>query len=157
MIVKTKKYQLPTKKYTKMAFSNILRSMWWVFLIPLALACLTFIWPGTYWFIISAVIITVLYMLFWLIQFTGVTQMEQSKIMFERMSYEIDSRQIMMKISPKQGMPIKWDMVKKANREKDGIVLILSKAQLIYLPYKIFNNQNDIRFLESVLKRKDLL
>ncbi len=95
-----------------------------------------------------------LYLLFWLIQFAGVTQLEQGKFMFEKLSYEITSQQIMLKISANQGMPIKWEQIKRANKRKDDFVLFLSKAQLIYLPFKIFNNKNEISFMETVLKRK---
>ena len=51
---------------------------------------------------------------FWLIQF-WVTQVEQSSYMFERLSYEISSNQLMMKINNKQGMPIKWELLKSKN------------------------------------------
>ena len=154
MKVITKKYKLDTTQYIKLAMTNVIKEWWWAFLVPIALASLTIFFPGTHWFWISALIITVLYLLFWLIQFAGVTQLEQFKVIFEKLSYEIDSRQILMKINPKQGMPLQWDNIKNAKRLKDGFLFIISKAQLIYLPNKAFNNQNDIKFVESILKRK---
>jgi hypothetical protein len=51
-------------------------------------------------------------------------------------------------------MPIKWEQIKQVKKGKDEFVLFLSKAQLIYLPLKIFNNKNEISFIETVLKRK---
>ena len=54
-------------------------------------------------------------------------------------------------------MPMKWDQIKRAKIVKDGFVLFASKAQLIYFPNKIFNNANEIRFLETVLKRKEFV
>ena len=98
-----------------------------------------------------------LYWLFWVIQFAGVTQMEQNKVMFEKLSYEIDSRQVLMKINSKQGMPIKWEMIKDAQIKEDAYILVLSKAQFIHLPFRIFNSQNEIKFVETILKRKGFL
>jgi YcxB-like protein len=96
-------------------------------------------------------------LLFWLIQFTGVTQLEQSKILFEKLSYEISSQQIMIKLSSKQGMPINWDQIKKAKVGKDKIVLIVNSAQMVYLPFKIFKTDNERKFVETILKRKGLI
>ncbi|MEM7548346.1 MAG: YcxB family protein [Bacteroidota bacterium] len=154
MIVKTKKYKLDTNKYIKLGMKNIVRQQWWVFLIALAIASGTFFIPTTIWFILGALIALVLYFLFWLIQFAGVTQLEQGKMLFEKLSYEIDSRQVMIKVSSKQGMPIKWEQIKKAYMMKDHFLLTVSKAQLIHLPFKIFNSNHEIKFLETVLRRK---
>ncbi|MEO0330777.1 MAG: YcxB family protein [Bacteroidota bacterium] len=153
MIVKTKKYQLSTGTYIKLAMFNLLRQQWWVFLIVAALMCgAFFIW--SIWWIIGPLIALTLYILFWLIQFTGVTQMEQNKILFERLSYEINSQQVLIKVNTKQGMPLKWDMIKDARIGKDYFVLIVSKAQLVHLPFRIFNTDNERKFLETILKRK---
>lgn len=156
MIVKTKRYQLPTKTYIRLGLKNILKEQWWVVLIALAIASMAFvIW--SIWWIIGAIIAYALYWLFWLIQFTGVTQMEQNKILFEKLNYEITSQQIMIKINTKQGMPIKWENIKRATIEKDCILMVLSKAQFIHLPFKIFNTDNERKFVESILKRKSLI
>ncbi len=157
MIVKTRKYQLESKVYRKLAMKNIIVSWWWVFMIPIALAACTVFVPDTLWFIISALILTVLYLLFWFIMFSGIPQLEQFKILFEKYAYEIDSRQILIKIDARQGMPIAWDKVKKARLNKDGFLFVVSNAQLIYLPFKIFNNQNEIKFIETILKRKGFM
>lgn len=157
MRVITKKYKLETSQYIKLAMGNIVKEWWWAFLVPIAIAALTIVVPSTHWFWISALIITILYLLFWLIQFTGVTQMEQFKVIFERLSYEIDSKQILMKINPKQGMPLPWENIKSAKKAKEGFILVITKAQLIFLPNKVFNNQNDIKFVESILKRKGFI
>jgi len=154
MIVRTKRYKLPTGTYIKLGMKNILREQWWVFLIALAIASGTFFIPTTSWFIIGALIGLVLYFLFWLIQFAGVTQMEQTKILFEKLSYEIDSRQVLIKISSKQGMPLKWENIKRARIGKDHFLLIVNKAQLIYLPFKIFSSEHQRKFIETILKRK---
>ncbi len=96
MIIKTKKYKLETSTYIKMAMMEILRKQWWFIIGPIAIACLAFIWPS-WWFISGAILIVVLYLLFWAVQFTGVTQLEQNKIIFEKMAYEIDGQ-----IKPRQ-------------------------------------------------------
>lgn len=155
MIVKTKKYKLETGTYIKIGLLNILKEQWWVFLIYLAICAMYFIIPS-WWWIIGATIALVLYVLFWVIQFAGIPQLEQNKILFEKLGYEIDSRQIMVKVSSKQGMPITWDMVKRASVNKNDFVLVVSKAQLIHLPFRIFNNENQIKFVETILKRKGL-
>lgn len=153
MIVRTKKYQIPTKKYIGIAMRAVMVQQWWVAPIYLALCGCYFLAPS-WWWVIGATILLALYFLFWLIQFAGVTQLEQGKFMFERMSYEISSQQILLKLNPKQGMPMKWEQIRRAKKLKDGFVLFASKAQLIFFPFKIFNNDNEIRFVESVLKRK---
>ena len=153
MIVKTKKYQLSTGTYIKLAMFNILRQQWWVFLVVAALMCgAFFIW--SIWWIIGPLIALVLYFLFWLIQFAGVTQLEQNKILFERLTYEINSQQVLIKVNPRQGMPLKWDMIKDARIGKDYFLLIVSKAQLVHLPFRIFNTENEKKFVETILKRK---
>lgn len=136
-----------------MGLVNVLKQQWWVVLIAIAIAC-GYFWIPSWWWISMAVLAYVLYLLFWVIQFAGVTQMEQNKVMFEKMSYEIDSRQVLMKINPKQGMPINWSMIKSADITKVAFVLTMSKAQFIHLPFRIFNSENDRRFVETILRRK---
>ncbi|MEX2592827.1 MAG: YcxB family protein [Anditalea sp.] len=153
MIVKTKKYKLGTGTYIKTGMKNILKEQWWVILIALAIAS-GYFFIASWWWISMAILAYVLYLLFWVIQFAGITQMEQNKIMFEKLSYEIDSRQILMKVNSKQGMPVKWDMIKRAQINKDAFLFIMSKAQFIHLPFRIFNTENEKKFLETILKRK---
>lgn len=156
MIVKTKKYKLPTKTYIMTALTAVLKQQWWVGLIYLAI-CAGYLLIPNWWWIIGATIALSLYLLFWLIQFAGVTQLEQGKFMFQKMSYEITSQQILLKLNAKQGMPMKWDQIKRAKIGKDHFVLFASKAQLLYFPFKIFNSDNEVRFVETILKRKGLV
>ena len=156
MIVKTKKYKLETGTYIKLGLQNILKEQWWVLLIYPVICSMYFIIPS-YWWIIGASIALVLYILFWVIQFAGIPQLEQNKVLFEKLGYEIDSRQILVKVSAKQGMPITWDMIKRAFISKNHFVLVVSKAQLIHLPFRIFNNENQVKFVETILKRKGLI
>jgi len=48
-------------------------------------------------------------------------------------------------------------MIKKAELTKDAFVLIMSKAQFIHLPFRIFNTDNEKKFVETILRRKGLL
>lgn len=156
MIIKTRKYKLETGTYIKLAMKNILREQWWVGLIVIAIMCGYFL-IASIWWIIGALIALVLYLLFWLIQFAGVTQLEQNKILFDKLSYEITSQQILIKVNPKQGMPLTWSQIKKVDINKDAYVLYVSKAQLIHLPFRIFNSDNERKFLETILRRKGFI
>lgn len=155
MIVKTRKYQLTNKTYIGLAFKNLIKDQWWVILIYLALCGGYFIIPNMWW-IIGASIALVLYGLFWLIQFAGISQLEQGKFMFEKLSYEITSQQILIKLDTKRGMPMKWENIKRAIVGKNAFVFIVNKAQLIHLPFKIFKSHNEVKFIETILKRKGL-
>ncbi|MEL6558994.1 MAG: YcxB family protein [Bacteroidota bacterium] len=156
MIVKTRKYKLPTKTYVGIALTGVLKQQWWVILIYLALCCGYFLAPSLWW-IIGATIALALYVLFWVIQFYGLPQLEQGKFMFEKLSYEINSQQILIKLNSKQGMPVKWDAIKRVAKGKDYYALFMNKAQIIHLPRKIFNTENEYKFLETILKRKNLI
>jgi hypothetical protein len=156
MIIKTKNYRLEKKDYQRMALANILRQQWWVSLIVLAI-CLGFFWVQSIWWFIGAAVGGGLYLLFWWIQFYGVTQLEQGKALFERFSYEINSQQILMKLNAREGMPMKWDQIKHVKIGKDYFLLFVNKAQLIHLPFKIFNSENERKFLLSILRTKGLI
>lgn len=156
MVIKTKKYELPKGTYIKIALANVIKEQWWVFLIVIAL-CSGYLWIPNIWWFIGTVIAYVLYILFWLIQFAGVTQLEQGKMLFEKLSYEITSQQILIKLNPRQGMPMKWDQIKKAKKTKDAFILTVNKAQIIHLPMRIFSTDNERKFLETILKRKELM
>lgn len=156
MIIRTKKYKLPDRVYMLLGMKNIIREQWWVFLIAIGILSGTF-FLETIWFVVIATLGLILYFLFWLIQFYGITQLEQNKLIFDRLGYEITSQQIIMQINTKQGMPILWDQVKHASQGKDYFLLVITKSHLIHLPHKIFNSKNEIKFLETILKRKGLL
>lgn len=156
MIVKTRNYKFEKKDYRRFALKNILKEQWWVGLIALAI-CLGFIWIHSVWWFVAAVLGAGLFVLFWWIQFYGVTQLDQSKMLFERFSYEISSQQIIMKINAREGMPLKWDQIKSAKIGKDYFLLFVNKAQLIHLPFKIFNSENERKFLTSILRTKGLI
>jgi hypothetical protein len=157
MIVKTRNYKLEKKTYIKLALKNILKQQGWIALIGALAICAGYFWIPSIWWFIGALLGLGLYILFWWIQFFGVTQLEQGKMLFEKFSYEISSQQILMKINPREGMPMKWDQIKKAAIGKDYFVLFVNKAQLIYLPFKIFNTENERKFLTSILRTKKFI
>jgi hypothetical protein len=156
MIVKTRNYRLEKKDYIKMALKSVLIQYWWAGLILLAIFAMYFVLPSIWWFI-GGVIAAGLYILFWWIQFYGVTQLEQGKMLFERFSYEITSQQIVMKLNAREGMPLKWDQIQRAKVGEDYFLLFVNKAQLIHLPFKIFNTENERKFVSSILKTKGLV
>jgi hypothetical protein len=157
MVVKTKNYKLDKKTYINLALKSILKQQGWIAALGAFAICQMYIWVPSIWWFIGAAVGLGLYLLFWWIQFYGVTQLEQGKMLFEKFSYEISSQQILMKINPREGMPLKWDQIKKAIVEKDAFVLFVNKAQLIYLPFKIFNTENERKFLTSVLRSKGFI
>ncbi len=140
----------------QLGLRNIIREQWWVFLIALAIVSGTF-FVRTIWFVLGASMGLLLYFLFWLIQFYGITYLEQNRLLFERLCYEISSQQIIIQLTSKQGMPIAWEQVKRATQGKDYFLLVISKTHLIHLPYKIFNSKHEIKLVETILKRKALI
>ena len=62
MIIKTKKYQLPTTTYIKMGLISILKEQWWVILIALAICC-GYFWIDSLWWFFGALIAYGLYVL----------------------------------------------------------------------------------------------
>jgi len=161
MIIKTRKYQLDKKKYTNLALANIIKEQWWlpvaIFFGIIVLNLLLNLVYENIWIYFLAPVGVGLYFLFWWIQFTGGAQMEQNQLMFERYSYEINGQQILLKVSAKEGIQVKWDMVKKVEKRKDAFLFVIAKGQFLYLPFSIFKNSNEIRFLESILQRKNLI
>lgn len=154
MIVRTKNYKLEKKTYTRIAFRNTMKKQGWIAVLAAVAICLMYLWVPSIWWFIGAAIGLLLYMLFWWIQFYGVTQLEQGKMLFQKFSYEISSQQILMKINPREGMPLKWDQIKSAYVDKNAFVLFVNKAQIIHLPFRIFNTENERKFLTSILKNK---
>ncbi|WP_229214374.1 YcxB family protein [Dyadobacter flavalbus] len=160
--VRTKKYALPTKKYVTLAMRYFFKTQLKWGLVPLALILinavlnLTGVYPNL-WIYITAIIGSILYVLFWLIQFTGITQLAQYKPMFEKFQYEIDNRQILMKLNMKEGSVIKWEQILESYKDKDAYVLVISKGQFIHLPFTIFNSEHDIKVFERIMKQKEQL
>lgn len=156
MIIRTKRYKLLPGTYIRLGLQNIVREQWWVSLIAFSIMSGTFFFK-TPWFIVVGITFLGLYGLFWIIQFYGITQLEQNHLIFERLFYEITNQKIIAYISSKQGMPITWDQIKRVKQGKDYFVLIISKTHITHFPYKIFNSPYDIKLVETILRRKGLL
>ncbi len=160
--IKTKKFALEKNKYTAISMRQFFKEqLKWV-LVPLAIIFINAILnlTKTYkniWIYLFAVIGTGLYILFWYIQYMGITQLEQYKQLFQKYRYEIDSRQILMKVNEKEGGVIKWDMIKSAYKNKIAYVLEISRGQFIYLPFDVFTSDNDRRMMDKILKDKALI
>lgn len=142
--------------YIKLGIQNILRIQWWIFpFFALFMSSTFFI--KTIWFILGGVIAFVCYLIFWAVQFYGLTQLDANRLMFQRVAYEINNNHFIMQINPKQAMPISWVDIMKAYKKEGYFLLVLSKVQFFYLPFKIFNGENEIKFFTTVLQRKKLL
>jgi membrane protein insertase Oxa1/YidC/SpoIIIJ len=175
--IRTKKHQLDKDLFTRLALGQVWRSEWWYALIPLVLFLLPAIFSFSWWWVAIAVIVTILFVALRSAQVVGLTRVEQGNPLFEKMTYEIDQRQILMKRNEREGMALTWDMIQKAKREEDAFMLWLqppTASQLpggwkgwiartfqapvfIHLPYRIFIGANDIKLMESLLRRKNLL
>ncbi|MFC5412781.1 YcxB family protein [Larkinella bovis] len=184
MIIKTKKYALDQKTYISLAMRSWVKQNWYWGFVPLALILINVILnlTGVYsnwWIYLVIVLLTILYVLFWAVQFTGITQMEQTKTLFQKYVYEIDSRQILLKLNAREGGILKWDQIRSVTKDKDAYIMVVSNdqamtgmkvnwlakivakgmknAQFIYLPYSIFTTENELKFMDTLLKRKGFL
>ncbi len=184
MIIKTKKYALDQKTYISLAMRSWVKSNWYWGFVPLglifvnAILNVTGVYPN-WWIYLVIVLLTILYVLFWAVQFTGITQMEQTKSLFQKYVYEIDSRQIMLKLNAREGGILKWDQIRSVTIDKTAYVMVVSNdqamngmkvnwlakivakgmknAQFLYLPYSIFTTENELKFMDTLLKRKGFL
>jgi hypothetical protein len=175
--IRTKKYQMDKDAFTRIAITQVWKKEWWYALIPFALFMLPAIFSFSWWWVAVAFIITLLFVLLRSAQVMGVTRVEQGNVLFEKLMYEIDNRQVLMKRNDREGMALTWDMIQRAQRKDDSYMLWLqppSAGQLptgwkgwlartfqapifIMLPYKIFNSQNDLKLMDSILRRKSLI
>lgn len=159
LAIKTKKTSIEKNKYIMLCMRQLFSNQWKYAAIPLLLIIGNIVLNYTkvyknIWIYIFIAIGVVGYLLFWLIQFSGITQLPQYKQLFEKYRYEIDSRQILMKLSEKEGGIIKWDMILRAYKEKDAYVLEMGQYQFIHLPFSAFNNENDKKLMDKIFRDK---
>jgi len=159
LAIKTKKFALEKNKFIGINMMQLIKNQWYWGFVPLALIFINVIVNLTgvyhnYWIYVLTLIGAIAYLIFWAIQFTGVTQLEQYKQLFSKYRYEIDSRQILMKLSDTEGGVIKWDMIKGARKAKDAYILDMGQYQFIYLPFTVFNTDSDKKLLDRILKDK---
>ena len=156
MIIKTKKYKLENNLYIKLCLKSILHQRLW-FIFGFIFFSSFIILISFYWFILCIFLGIFLYFLFWFIQFYGITKLDQNQLIFEKLSYQIDNKQIVVWFNNKQGMPILWNKIKCVFKGSDYFLLYVSKTHIIHLPYKIFNNDYEIKIMKTFLIRKNLL
>lgn len=157
MIVKTKKYKLDPDVYVKISFANAMKQWWWAWLIPPAIFLIFLAFGLWGWGLGVAITLSGLYLLFWYVQFKGLTMHEKSKPLFDKYAYDINSKRIMMMIDAKRGSEITWDRVIKVEKREDAFVLYLSKFEFLYFPFNIFKSENEVKFVETVIRRKGYL
>lgn len=177
LAIRTKKNQLDKNQYAKMALVQVWKKEWWRALIPLAIFLLPAVFEFSWWWVVGAVVVTLLYVLIRSAQVMGVTQMEQGNVLFERVSYEIDQRQILLKRNDREGMALQWDMIDKVTQKNEAYFFYLkgpTAEQLpkgwkgwvaktfnvpifLHLPFRIFNSANDLKLMDSLLRRKNFI
>lgn len=177
LAIVTKKTQFDTNAYTRLAMADVWRKDWVYALVPFAIGLLpAIVWHSWWWLALSAVL-TLLFVLLRSAQVTGVTQMEQSKPLFERMSFEMDQKQLLLRVSKEKAMQLTWDMISKVRRDGDAYLLYLKPGAppegtapwrlwlartfdvpvFLHLPQRVFNSDNDRKLFEALLRRKNLL
>ncbi|AWM34124.1 YcxB family protein [Hymenobacter nivis] len=177
LAIVTKKTQFDTNAYTKLAMAEVWRKDWVYALVPFALGLLPAIIWHSWWWLVLSFVLTLLFVLLRSAQVTGVTQMEQSKPLFERMSFEMDPKQLLLRVSKEKAMQLTWDMIGKVRRDDDAYLLYLKPGAppadtagwrlwiartfdvpvFLHLPQRIFNSDNDRKLFEALLRRKNLL
>jgi hypothetical protein len=177
LAIRTKKYQLDTNTYTRLAMGQVWRKEWWYATIPFAVGLLPALIWHSWWWIALSVVLTLLFVLLRSAQVTGVTQMEQSKPLFERMNFEMDQKQILLRVGPEKAMQVAWDLIGRAERDVDAYLLYLKPGAppeglaswrlwiartfdvpvFLHLPLRIFNSDNDRKLFDALLRRKNLL
>ncbi|TPG62884.1 hypothetical protein [Hymenobacter nivis] len=177
LAIVTKKSQFDTNAYTKLAMAEVWRKDWKYALVPFAIGLLPAIIWHSWWWLALSFVLTLAFVLLRSAQVTGVTQMEQSKPLFERMSFEMDQKQLLLRVSKEKAMQLTWDMIGKVRRDGDAYLLYLKAGDppadtagwrlwlartfdvpvFLHLPQRIFNSDNDRKLFEALLRRKNLL
>jgi hypothetical protein len=157
MEIQTKKYQLDTQLYLKISLLKVNKKWWWAWFVPAAIFGIFAVAGMIWWGLGVAITVIILYWVFWLVQFVGITQHQQTKMFFDKYFYIINSKQILMMQTKEKGMPIAWEMVKSVQKESDAYILELSIAQFLYLPFSLFKTDQDLRVMDMFLVRKNLL
>nr|WP_262905894.1 hypothetical protein [Hymenobacter terricola] len=177
MAIRTKKTQFTTDNYTRLVMVEVWKKDWPYALIPFAIGLLPAVFVHSWWWLALSLVLTLLFVLFRSAQVTGVTQMEQTKPLFERMNFEMDQKQMLLRVGPEKAMQLTWDAFSRARRDADAYLLYfkpgpapegmapwrlwLARAfdvpMFLHLPLRIFNSPNDLKLFEALLRRKNLL
>jgi len=175
--IRTKKYQFDPNTYTRLAMTQVWKREWWYAAVPLAVGLLpALIWHSWWWILLGA-LLALLFVLVRSSLITGVTQMEQSKPLFERMNFEADQRQLVMRQSEQKAMALPWEQLSRVQLHEGAYLLFFKSAAppadlapwrrwvattfdvpvFLHLPVRLFNSDNDRKLFEALLRRKGLL
>ena len=154
MLIRTKKYVMSKRRYLRLGRRRFLRKQGMLILLAYAVLNLGVLWMNSWWWLIASTMALVAYVGFRFLQFNAVLYMEQSKLLFERFSYEIDTKQILLRRNAREGIPLPWEKVKAVSITQEAFILYLSAVQLIDLPRKIFQTAHDQKVFETILSRK---
>jgi len=156
--IKTKKYQLDIKDYTKIAMRGTLRKLWWVFLISIAI-----ILPGLYWFKalpwlvgVSALLTSAYVLLMWAF-FRNMNTLPQGKMLFEKVFYMFDNQGLKVMIKENEGMDLKYEMIKSVQKDASGYTFFLTPVQFFKVPFSVFTSENDQKLAEAMMRRRKMI
>lgn len=156
MIVKTKKTQISKKDYIKIAYMNLVKSFWWVLLIPVVFSLFYFI-DNANGFWITGLVLLVLVLGLGYLGIWALTKQEQSAMLFQKMAYHIDGRSFSLMMNARQGSQIPWNQIQKVENNGEGFVFYMNRVSFIFIPEKAFNSTSDINFVKALLNKKGLL
>ena len=156
MRISTGYYRFPEGLYIRVGFFNALREQWYISFVLFFLIGLSIYFRDSICIVICC-IIEVLYLLFWVVQFYGITKLPQMKIMFQRIFFEFNDDQILMHVDTRSAAQIKWGMIKSCRKMKDCYFFFITKANILYVPFKAFKSKSDLNLFEVLLKVKNVI
>ncbi len=155
MIIKTKKHRLSPRTYIRIGFGDTMRRQWWVTLLAIIATSSAF-YIGYFWSSVTLLTLYFLYLVFWFVQFYGVTVMEESKAFFAPITYQISSKEIVMMLTKNRGSQIDWKQIQYMRKGSKGVVLFIDRGQFIHLPNRVFMDKQERLFFSQLLERKKI-
>jgi uncharacterized membrane protein SirB2 len=156
--IKTKKFQLNIKDYTKIAMISTLRKLWWVFLVSIAI-----ILPGLYWLKAlpwlagTSLLLTGIFVLLMWAFFRNMNTLPQGKMLFEKVFYLFDNQGVKVMVKENEGMDLKYEMIKSVQQDKTGYTFFLTPVQFFKVPFSVFSSENDQKLAEAMLRRRKMI
>ena len=153
MKIKTKSYVLPKNIFKKECYKDIFGSQWWINVILFSVVGYgVFIKLKSVW--ITALVFEIIYILFWIIQVTGIQYMPQNALLFGKISYIFSPENIILSIDSNRGSQIEWNQIIKVKYRKDYVVLFVSKIQFLYIPFSAFRSNIEKTLFLNLLRTK---
>ena len=163
-IAKTKKYQVQLKDYMREGLKLAFTTFWYAFLVPVVIVGLAIIWPkATTWLVVTAIVLTVLWVGFWVLQFYALKILPQGKEYFERQWLEFFDKGMAIRRhaneKPEEMRGLTFDMISRAKLTSKALMFFMgaSKVSFFYIPLEAFASQHDFKTVENLLKRRGLL